>query len=130
MTVDVDILVAREGLDRFRQHCVGVDCLGVGWIERFSGSRDAKLGVPIDFVVRADVASERDGISVLELPSLVELELASGMTAPERLRDLDDVIQLIRINALPRAWGDRLSPWVRAKFDELWGYAQIRRGDE
>ena len=47
------------------------------------------------------------------------------MTAPDRPRDLDDVIQLIRANALPRDFGDVLDPWVRGKFDELWGYSQI-----
>ena len=47
------------------------------------------------------------------------------MTAPDRPRDLDDVIQLIRANTLPREFGGSLDPWVRGKFDELWGYAQI-----
>jgi hypothetical protein len=55
----------------------------------------------------------------------LNLKLASGMTAPDRPRDLDDVIQLVRANALPREFADTLDPWVRSKFDELWGYAQI-----
>jgi len=47
------------------------------------------------------------------------------MTAPDRPRDLDDVIQLVRANALPREFSDELHPWVRPKYEELWGYAQI-----
>jgi hypothetical protein len=47
------------------------------------------------------------------------------MTAPDRPRDLDDVIQLVRANELPREFGVALDPWVREKFDELWVYAQI-----
>jgi hypothetical protein len=60
--------------------------------------------------------------ATITLPKLIELELASGMTAPDRPRDFDDVIHLIRANGLPRELGDALDPWVRAKFDELWGY--------
>ncbi|MCO6454567.1 MAG: hypothetical protein J5I93_04545 [Pirellulaceae bacterium] len=60
------------------------------------------------------------------LATLLELELASGMTAPHRPRDLDDVIQLIRANGLPRTYAERLDPYVRAKFEELWDAAQYR----
>jgi hypothetical protein len=31
----------------------------------------------------------------------MELKLAAGMTAPHRLRDLADVLELIRVNGLP-----------------------------
>jgi hypothetical protein len=65
------------------------------------------------------------GVKTITLPALVELKLASGMTAPDRPRDLDDVIQLIRANALPRSFSSELNAWVRAKYDELWGYAQL-----
>ena len=55
--------------------------------------------------------------------------VASGMTAPERPRDFDDVIQLIRANNLSRDFAARLNAWVREKYAELWGYAQIQRED-
>ena len=48
------------------------------------------------------------------------------MTAPHRPRDLDDAIQLIRVNALPIAYAEQLDPYVRAKFEELWRAAQHR----
>jgi hypothetical protein len=46
------------------------------------------------------------------------------MTAPHRLRDLADVIELIRSAALGRDFAARLHPFVQAKYDELWVAAQ------
>lgn len=51
-------------------------------------------------------------------------KLASGMTAPHRLKDLADVIELVRANALPVSFGERLHPYVRERFAELWQAAQ------
>jgi hypothetical protein len=56
---------------------------------------------------------------------LLELKLASGMTAPHRTRDLDDVIQLIRANKLPVDHADKLHRYVRDKYRELWAAAQV-----
>src|SRR5438552_2019377 len=58
------------------------------------------------------------------LTALTELKIASGMTAPHRLRDLADVIELIRVNALPYEFQSRLHPYVRERFLELWRAAQ------
>jgi hypothetical protein len=80
---------------------------------------------PVCFPDPAAVAIDLGGAATITLPKLIELKLASGMTAPDRPRDLDDVIQLVRANALPRDFGASLDPWVCGKFDELWGYAQI-----
>jgi hypothetical protein len=55
-----------------------------------------------------------------------KLKLASGMTAPHRPRDLDDVIQLIRANQLARNYADQLDPYVAGKYAELWEAAQYR----
>lgn len=143
-TTDVDVLVAPEGLRIFKEHA-----LGLGWIERFPGSRglrDADTRVPIDFLLTggfpgdgqprnitfpdpAAVAVDRDGKKVIALPKLIELKLASGMTAPDRPRDLDDVIQLIRANTLPEDYGTQLHPDVQDKYRELWGYAQRPTGE-
>lgn len=60
----------------------------------------------------------------------MELKLASGMTAPHRLRDLADVLELIRIRQLPEAHADRLHPYVRDEFRELWHAAQSRDAEE
>jgi len=140
LTQDVDILLTPEGLRQFKDRW-----LGKGWVERFPGSkgmRDAEHNVKIDVLLTgeypgdgkpkpvrfpdpATVAIDLGGSSMITLPKLIELKLASGMTAPDRPRDLDDVIQLIRANALPREFAATLDPWVRGKFDELWGHAQI-----
>ena len=140
-TEDVDILVTKDGLARFK-----AEWLGRGWVENFAGSkglRDPETNVKIDILLTGDYPGDGkpkpvafpdpalaaevspDGKPVLKLPVLLELKLASGMTAPHRPRDLDDVIQLIRKNKLPRDYASRLNEYVRAKYDELWSLAQI-----
>jgi len=145
VTQDVDVLLTREGLERFKQRC-----LGRGWVEQFPGSkgvRDTQHNVPIDFLLTGDypgdgerkpvqfpdpteVALDVSGESILALPTLIELKLASGMTAPDRPRDLDDVIQLIRANQLPKDYGDGLSEYVHSKYEELWKHAQSQRDQD
>ena len=41
------------------------------------------------------------------------------MTAPDRLKDLADVQELIKIKHLPREFAENLNPYVRAKYLEL-----------
>jgi hypothetical protein len=136
----VDILVHRQGLQDFKQQW-----LGRGWVEKFPGSkgiRDTIHGVNIDVLLTGEYPGDgqpkpvafpepasvsepdEEGIPILSLQALVELKLASGMTAPDRPRDLDDVIQLIRANELPRDYSNRLNPYVQAKYAELWHAAQ------
>jgi hypothetical protein len=56
---------------------------------------------------------------------LVELKLASGMTGGvHRIKDLADVVALIKALGLTAEFGDRLSPYVRPKYEELWAGAQ------
>ena len=69
-------------------------------------------------------------MALLPLPKLVELKLASGMTAPHRLKDLADVQELIRVASLPRELADDLDPYVREKYLELWRTVQQHRGPE
>jgi hypothetical protein len=79
---------------------------------------------PVAFPDPAEVAVRGRGISLLPLPRLVELKLASGMSAPHRLRDLADVLELVRALSLPRELGASLDASVRAKYEELWLAAQ------
>jgi hypothetical protein len=138
-TSDVDVLLHPDGLDAFKRAY-----LGRGYVEKFPGSkgvRDATQNVKIDVVLtgdypgdgkekpvafpdpaRAAVRGER--FALLPLPQLVELKLASGMTAPHRLRDLADVIELIRVNGLEESFGASLHPYVQEKYSELWRAAQ------
>jgi hypothetical protein len=144
LTQGVVVLLTPDGLARFEQECVGR-----GWVEIFAGSRgvrDTEHNVQIDILLTgsfpgdgkpkeirfpdpSEAGLDLGDVRVLKLDTLLELKLASGMTAPDRPRDLDDVIQLIRSNHLPKAHGARPDPSVRAKFEELWGYAQIRRDE-
>jgi len=55
----------------------------------------------------------------------VTLKLASGMTNPQRGKDLTDVEELIRAIPLAREFSERLNPYVQAKFSELWQRQQI-----
>jgi hypothetical protein len=64
-------------------------------------------------------AVEIDGIKFVTLEKLVELKLASGITAPDRLKDLADVQELIKFRSLPKDFAERLHPYVRPKFLEL-----------
>lgn len=61
---------------------------------------------------------------LLPLQRLIELKLASGMTAPHRLRDLADVIELIRVRGLDAGFALRMDPTVREKYLDLWRAAQ------
>ena len=83
---------------------------------------------PLSFPDPAQVSvPDTRGLPVLSLRALIELKLASGMTAPHRRQDLADVIRLIQIRGLGVDFAEELSPYVRAKFEELWNAAQ--RGD-
>jgi hypothetical protein len=52
--------------------------------------------------------------------------LARSLSAAHRLKDLADVLELIRAAGLQDSLADRLDPSVRAKFAELWIAAQTR----
>ncbi len=139
VTEDIGILIADEGLRRFKDAW-----LGRGYSEKFAGSigvKDTETGVPIDFLLAGrypgdgrpkaisfpDPASIPKGDSryrILDLRSLLELKLASGSSAPDRPIDLADVIALIRANQLSLDYADRLDASVREKFAEMWRAAQ------
>jgi len=69
---------------------------------------------------------------MLTLEKLIELKLASGMTASDRLRDLADVQELVKIKRLPPLTLSGLASYVRAKYLELWNgvAAAAHREDE
>jgi hypothetical protein len=78
----------------------------------------------------AQVAIPVEGLSVLPLERLVELKLASGLSAPHRLRDLADVLELIRVRGLDESLADRLDASVREKYRELWRAARSAEPDD
>lgn len=141
VTTDVDVLLTAEGLAALKALV-----LGRGYLEKFPGSkglRDTENGVTIDMLIAgeypgdgqpkpvrfpdpAKVARRGAHGAFLPLPCLLELKLASGLSAPHRLKDLADVLELVRAAHLPRALEDELDPSVRAKFVELWEAAQAQ----
>jgi hypothetical protein len=145
VTMDVDLLLSTEGLKRFKDRH-----LGRGYVERFPGSkglRDVENGVAIDIVLTgeypgdglpkpvrfpdpAEAALVGERLSVLPLSTLIELKLASGMTAPHRLKDLADVLELIRAVRLTEDFGQKLDPYVQSKYGDLWRAAQAHDPEE
>jgi hypothetical protein len=140
VTVDVDVLLTAEGLAAFK-----ASTLGRGYVEKFPGSRgfrDPEHGVDIDVVLAGSypgdgrpkpvafpnpaTSAERGArVALLPLVTLLELKLASGMTAPHRLKDLADVLEVIRTLKLSQELASELNPYVREKYLDLWHAAQI-----
>ena len=145
LTQDIDLLLTKEGLERFRQRFVG---LGYRLIlptsgQAFTGAtktfRETETGVRIDLVTTGDypgdglpkpvafpdpaaknITTEIDGVQVIVLEKLIELKLASGMSASHRLRDLADVQDLISHLNLPLSLAEQLDPYVQATYQDLW----------
>jgi len=141
ITNDVDVLMSREGLERFK-----LRALGRGYVEKFAGSKGVKdtvNGVGIDVVLEGEfpgdgkpkpvvfpnpsVAVQQGGLRLIPLARLVELKLASGMTAAHRLKDLANVLELVKAAKLPLELelGATLDASVRTKYEELWHAAQV-----
>lgn len=135
VTVDVDLVMREEDLQRFKRAW-----LGRGYAERVAGTGkliDTELRVDIDvlstgrfpgddkpkpiaFPDPVTTAIRGAPFALLPVECWIELKLASGMVAPHRLKDLADVQELIRAARLPLVMADKLNPWVRPKFLELW----------
>jgi len=139
-TADVDVLLRQDDLQRFKTQWIGR-----GWVDKFEGSkgfRDTLNNVNIDVLLVGDfpgdgrpkpvafpepetISEFSDGIPFVSLQALIELKLASGMTAEHRIKDMADVIELIRANKLALAYADQLNPYVREKYQAMWRAAQV-----
>lgn len=134
-TEDIDLVMTPEGLERFHQELVGL-----GYTPAFHGAkkrpRSTRDGVSIEVMTTgeypgdgkpkpvsmpdpAEAAAEIDGIRFVTLEKLIELKLASGISAADRLKDLADVQELIKIRKLDSNFAQKLDPYVRAKFLDL-----------
>jgi hypothetical protein len=139
VTVDVDVLLTREGLDAFKAKHLGLEYLPKS--PNSKGLRDTENGVAIDFVITgeypgdglpkpvafpdpATTAVRGERAALLPLAKLLELKLASGMSAPHRLKDLADVLEVVRILRLPEELSGELDPSVSEKYRELWQAAR------
>jgi putative nucleotidyltransferase-like protein len=134
-TEDIDIVLTPEGLQRFHQELVGL-----GYVPAFEGAkkrlRSTRDGTPVELIAAGEYPGdgkpkpvsfpwppaatvEIDGVSFPTLEKLIELKLASGMTAPDRLKDLADVQELIKLRDLSNEFAEKLDPYVRSRFLEL-----------
>src|SRR5215213_9367834 len=134
-TEDIDLVMTREGLERFHEELVGL-----GYTPAFPGARkrlrSTTDGVsievmttgeypgdgkpkPVSMPAPSDAATEIDGIKFVTLEKLIELKLASGISASDRLKDLADVQELIKIRKLDADFALKLDPYVRAKYLQL-----------
>lgn len=134
-TEDIDLVMTREGLQKFHEELVGL-----GYAPAFPGARkrlrSTTDGVSIEVMTTgeypgdgkpksvsmpapAEAATKIDGIKFVTLEKLIELKLASGISAPDRLKDLADVQELIKIRKLDADFALNLDPYVREKYLEL-----------
>jgi len=139
-TAGIDPLMRPETLDAFHEKLVGR-----GYLPAFPGARktfeDSETRVRIEIVTTGEfpgdgkpkpvafpdpaaVKVEVESFPLVDLRTLIELKLASGLTAPHRLQDLADVQNLILRAKLPKQLAERLDASVRAEYLRLWESAQ------
>jgi len=144
LTEDIDLVLRPEGLEVFHR-----ELIGLGYLPAFQGAKKRLCSTTEDITIEvlttgeypgdgkpkpvsipdpSTASIEIDGVRFVTLEKLVELKLASGMTAPHRLKDLADVQELIKIRDLQAAFAERLDPYVREKFLEL--YETIRQSPQ
>jgi hypothetical protein len=143
VTQDVNLLMTQAGLEAFRKALVGKE-----FVAAFPGAtktfRDTQTNVTIEIITTGEfpgdgkpksvsfpdpaiVSVEQDGIKVIQLNSLIELKLASGLSAAHRLKDLADVQELIRVLNLPSTLADEINESVRSEYIRLWNAVDSSR---
>jgi hypothetical protein len=136
LTEDIDLVLTPEGLEAFHR-----ELIGLGYLPAFPGARkrlrSTRDGIIIEVMTTGEypgdgkpkpvsipdpsaASTEIDGVRFVTFEKLIELKLASGMTAPHRLKDLADVQELIKFRNLQKDFAERLDPYVRDKFLELY----------
>ena len=134
-TEDIDLVMTTEGLEKFHRELVGL-----GYAPAFPGARKRLRSTvdgisievmttgeypgdgrpkPVSMPAPADASTEIEGVRFVTLEKLIELKLASGISAPHRLKDLADVQELIKIRRLDADFATKLDPYVRPKYLEL-----------
>jgi hypothetical protein len=134
-TEGVEILVTPDGLKRINDELGGRAYVTLDAASKIL--RDTDSGMRIEFLVTGDYPGDGkpkpvafpdpaaagtpiDGMKVLQLPSLVQIKIGSGMTEPGRLKDLADVQELIAELILTNTFAERLDPHLRQKYGKLW----------
>lgn len=144
-TEDVDILLRPDTLVAFREKL-----LGLGYLPAFPDARktfrDTRTGVKIEVMTAGEYPGDgkpkpvvfpdprearvdKDSLWVVGLEKLIELKLASGLSAPHRLKDLADVQELILHLRLPLELASSIDGSVRPEYERLWRAAQQAPGE-
>jgi hypothetical protein len=143
-TSDIDLVLTPDGLEAFHR-----ELIGLGYVPAFPGAkkrlRSTGDGIIIEVMTTGEypgdgkpkpvsipepskASTDINGIQVVTFEKLIELKLASGISAPHRLKDLADVQELIKIRKLQPEFAERLDSYVRGKFLEL--YETVRQNPE
>jgi hypothetical protein len=125
-TEDIDLVMTAEGLERFHEAFQGakkrlrstVDGVSIEVMTTGEYPGDGRPK-PVSMPVPADASTEIDGVKFVTLEKLIELKLASGISTADRLKDLADVQELIKIRKLDAEFAAKLDPYVRTKYLEL-----------
>ena len=146
LTADIDLVLTPEGLVAFHR-----ELIGLGYVPAFPGAkkrlRSTRDGIIIEVMTTGEypgdgkpkpvsipdpsaASTEINGVKVVTLEKLVELKLASGISAAHRLKDLADVQELINVRHLQADFAEHLDPYVREKFLELYEANKQRPPDE
>lgn len=143
-TEDVDFLVTAENLAKIHK-----ELEGRGYVRPFEESknlRDAETRVKIVFLVTGqfpgtgkpgpvafpnpkDVSQVLDNVRVINLPTLMQLKLASGQS-PDRLKDLGDAQELIRTLQLPLEFKLHVDPSLQKSYERLWNGVHTQASEQ
>lgn len=135
-TEDIDLLLTREGLEEF-----GEKLVGLGYRPAFEGAkkkfRTTEENIPVEIITTGEYSGDGkpkpvvvpdptefseiiEGVNTISLEKLIELKLASGISAPDRLKDLADVQEMIRLKKLDKEFAASLDQSVREEYLKLW----------
>jgi len=134
-TTDVDLIMTSEGLAHFRERYIGP-----GYRPAFEGAlrslRDTDTQVKIEVIIAGGFPGDGKpkpvsfpdpseavvlkNVRVVPFVKLIELKLASGLSAAHRLKDLADVQEMVHALNLPLDLGTQLEASVRGEYERLW----------
>lgn len=132
-TVDLDVLIRREDADAVRH---ALESAGLQWSPQNS-EFVSSTGIPVQCLLAGDRAGKGsevvlpdpadanairviEGLPVLTLSKLIESKIACGLSNMRRThKDFADVVELIAIHSLSRAFARYLHPALRESFRQL-----------
>jgi hypothetical protein len=134
-TTDVDLIMTREGLGQFRACYIGRG-YQPAFQDAYKTFRDTDTQVKVEVILAGGFPGDGKpkpvsfpdpsemvvikNIRTVPFEKLIELKLASGMSAAHRLSDLGDVQKVIRAMNLPLDFGAKLDESVRGEYERLW----------